>query len=430
MCGWRRGSARSRQAATVPPFNPFKLYADTAPVGGGDRPELQQETAVPTKIIELNGILAGEDGQELDAQEVAALVQRAQTADAEVASSAADLLAGRAERIADTVTPQTTVLPKTVFEGEGGEETATRELPPVKVQRGDTLQRILPRIGAQAWQVAPIMEAIRTVLPDAGLLPGYEIRAIVLPVPSRPLGELVRFSVLDDDGEHKATVTRSGTRQYAASATPVEDRLPHVALTDSEQGQDNSIYASFYHLAAKHGVPDDLILQVLRIHAPLTDFRQRVRAGDGIELFFDLKGEERGVDGDVGDLLATFITAGGETRKYYRFRSADGVVDFYDAEGNTARKFLMRLPIRSRDVRLTSGLRPAHAPPAAHPQDARRRGLGRRPRHPDHGRRQRRDRGGGARRARTATTSASATPTATRAAMRTCRALPPASPWA
>jgi murein DD-endopeptidase MepM/ murein hydrolase activator NlpD len=286
---------------------------------------------------------------------VAALIQRAQAADAEVASSAADLLAGRAERIADTVTPQTTVLPKTAFEGEGGEETATRELPPIKVQRGDTLQRILPRIGAQAWQVGPIMEAARTVLPDAGLLPGYEVRAIVLPVPSRPLGELVRFSVLDDDGEHKATVTRSGTRQYTASATPVEDRLPHVALTDSEQGQDNSIYASYYHLAAKHGVPDDLILQVLRIHAPLTDFRQRVRAGDGVELFFSLKGEERGVDGDVGDLLATFITAGGETRKYYRFRSADGEVDFYDADGNTARKFLMRLPIRSRDVRLTSG---------------------------------------------------------------------------
>ena len=178
---------------------------------------------------------------------------------------------------------------------------------------------------------------------------------MVLPLPSRPLGELVRFSVLDDDGEHKATVTRNGTRQYTASATPVEDRLTHVALTDSDQGQDNSLYASFYHLAAKHDVPDDLILQVLRIHAPLTDFRQRVRAGDGIELFFDLKGEERGVDGDVGDLLATFVTAGGETRKYYRFRSSDGAVDFYDTEGNTARKFLMRLPVRSRDVRLTSG---------------------------------------------------------------------------
>jgi murein DD-endopeptidase MepM/ murein hydrolase activator NlpD len=351
----RLGPVSKSQAAAVPPFNPFKLYANTAPVGADDRADAPQEPSVPIKIIELNGILASEDGQELDNQEVAALIQRAQTADAEAGTAAADLLAGRAERIADAVSPQTTVLPKTVFEGEASEEPATRELVPVKVQRGDTLQRILPRLGAQTWQVAPIMEATRTVLPDAGLLPGYQIHATVLPAPTRPVGELVRFSVLDQAGAHKVTVTRNGTRQYVASPTPVEKRLPHVAVTDADQAQNNSLYTSFYHIAVKHGIPNDLILQVLRIHAPQTDFRQRVRAGDGIELFLDLKGEEQGVDGDMGDLLATFITAGGETRKYYRFRSSDGVVDFYDADGNTARKFLMRLPVRSRDVRLTSG---------------------------------------------------------------------------
>jgi murein DD-endopeptidase MepM/ murein hydrolase activator NlpD len=358
----RLGPVPKAQAAEMPPFNAFKLYANTAPVGSGDRSESQQETVVSTKIIELNGILGSEDGQELDAQEVAALVQRAQTAEAEAATSGADLPAGRTHLLAAAPAPRTTVVPKTVFESETGEETATRELPPVKVQRGDTLARLLPRLGAQSWQVAPIVEAIRAVLPDAGLAPGYELRATVLPVPPRPIGELVRLSLFDDGGEHLVTVTRSGTRQYKASATPVEERLTHAALADVDKGQDNSLYASFYHLATKHSVPDNLILQVLRIHAPLTDFRQRVRAGDGIELFFDLKGEDRGVDGEVGDLLATFITAGGETRKYYRFRSADGVADFYDAEGSTARKFLMRLPVRSRDVRLTSGYGPRMHP--------------------------------------------------------------------
>lgn len=358
----RLGPVPKAQAAEVPQFNPFKLYANAAPVGAGEGSASQQETAVSTKILELNGILASEDGQEIDAQEVTALVQRAQTTETEAAAPGADLLAGRADLLAAAPAPRTTLVPKTVFESETGEETATRKLPPVKVQRGDTLARLLPRIGAQSWQVAPIKEALRKILPDSGLAPGYEIRATVLPVPSRPIGELVRFSVFDDDGEHRVTVTRSGTRQYRASATPVEERLPHVALTDVDKGQNNSLYTSFYHLAAKHGIPNDLILQVLRIHAPLTDFRQRVRAGDGIELFLDLKGEDRGVDGDVGNLLATFITAGGETRKYYRFRSADSVVDFYDAEGSTARKFLMRLPVRSRDVRLTSGYGPRMHP--------------------------------------------------------------------
>jgi murein DD-endopeptidase MepM/ murein hydrolase activator NlpD len=356
----RLGPVPKGRAAEVPSFNPFKLYANTAPVGAGERSEAQHEAAVSTKIIELNGILASEDGQELDTPEVAALIQRAQTAEAEAATPGAEPLAGRPDLPADAPAPQTTVVPKTVFETEAGEEAATRELPPVKVQRGDTLARLLPRIGAQTWQVGPIIEAVRGVLPEVGLMPGDEIRATVLPVPSRPIGELMRFSIFDEEGEHKLTITRGGTRQYKASADPEALPLTHVALTDVDKSKDNSLYASIYHLAAKHGVPDDLILQVLRIHAPLTDFRQRVRPGDGIELFFDLKGE--GVDGELGSLLATFITAGGETRKYYRFRSADGVVDFYDADGSTARKFLMRLPVRSRDVRLTSGYGPRMHP--------------------------------------------------------------------
>ena len=126
-------------------------------------------------------------------------------------------------------------------------------------------------------------------------------------------------------------------------------------LSDSDQVQDNSLYSAFYYAAAKQGVPRDLIMQIMRVHAYGTDFRRRVRVGDGVELFFDMKGEERGIDGEIGELLATFVTAGGVTHKFYRFRASDGTVDFYDADGSTARKFLMKQPVRGADVRLTSG---------------------------------------------------------------------------
>jgi murein DD-endopeptidase MepM/ murein hydrolase activator NlpD len=233
-------------------------------------------------------------------------------------------------------------------------------MPPVKVQRGDTLARILAKLGAQPWQVRAMLDASRAVFAETDLQPGYEIVPVVLPLPTRPSGELVRFSILDEAGTHKVTVTRNGTGEYVPSPTRVEERVRHVVLTDSDRAHDNSLYASFYTMAAKYGVPPDLITLILRVHAPGTNFFQRVRVGDGVELFFDLKGE--GVDGEVGDLLATFVTAGGETHKFYRYQTPDGVVDFYDAEGNTARKFLMRRPVRGEDVRLTSGFGPRMHP--------------------------------------------------------------------
>jgi murein DD-endopeptidase MepM/ murein hydrolase activator NlpD len=250
----RLGPVSKKQAQSVPAFDPVKFYADTGPLGGGHRQDGQQDHSVPTKLLELNGILPDEDGEELDPQEVLAFVMRAQAGDKDAGSAAGELFAGRAQRIADAQAPQTTALHKTVFEVEGADGTAT---------------------GA--------------------------------------------------------------------------------VLSDSDRLQDNSLYASFYHAAAKQGIPHDLIMQVMRIHAYGTDFRQRVRAGDGVELFFNMKGEERGIEGELGDLLATFVTAGGQTHKFYRFRTPDGIVDFFDAEGSTARKFLMRRPIRGEDVRLTSG---------------------------------------------------------------------------
>jgi murein DD-endopeptidase MepM/ murein hydrolase activator NlpD len=354
----RLGPVSKSQAAAVPPLDPIRLYADTTPVEGGERAEGQHDTGVPTRLIELNGILPNEDGQELDTQDVAHLVARAQAADEDASASGAELLAGRTQRFVDVLPPQTTAFAKSVFEADAADDSDVRELPPLKVARGDTLIRLLPRLGAQSWQVKPMLDATRSVIADSDLLPGYEVRASVLPMPARPNGELVRFSILDENGAHKVTVTRNGTGEYVPSTAEVEERVPRVtqvALTDSDRMQDSSLYASFYSMAAKHGVPTNLITQILRVHAPATNFFQRVRVGDGVELFFDLKGEDKGVDGEVGDLLATFVTAGNETHKFYRFRTSDGTLDFYDADGNTARKFLMRRPVRGEDVRLTSG---------------------------------------------------------------------------
>ena len=100
------------QAKNIPPFNPFKLYANTTPLEGNDRPD--STPGADVRLLELNGILPNEDGQELEAQEVAALVAEA----VEEASDAAggEILAERAQRAEALQVPQTTSLAKTTFE--------------------------------------------------------------------------------------------------------------------------------------------------------------------------------------------------------------------------------------------------------------------------------------------------------------------------
>ena len=154
--------------------------------------------------------------------------------------------------------PQTTALPKTVFEAEVGRRVRrARASAPLKVQRGDTLTRILARLGAQTWQVRADAWRRHAVgfRPRATCSRATRFAASVLPLPARPIGELVRFSVLDETGAHKVTVTRNGTGEYVAERDARRGSLTHVALPDNDRPRTTASTPASTHLAAKHGMP-------------------------------------------------------------------------------------------------------------------------------------------------------------------------------
>ncbi len=357
------------EAQKVPPFNPFKLYANTTPLDATERPEdgLQEINA---KIVELlGGTIPSEDGQEMSTAEVADAVGRSLAAAVEPAvlrtsfspeaqgPSAGDVLADRSRPAVDAPSPNTSILAKSVFETEESvDDLEGREVRVVKAQRGDTLTRILQRMGAETWQARAMSDAARSALPDGAPQPGQEVHVTLVPsVVHANRMEPIRFSVFGEGQVHKVTVTRNAAGEYVASSSPIDRRIASAAVLDDDQPQTSSLYASLLYTAERQGVPSDVVLQILKIHAYETDFRQRVRVGDGFEFFFDVKDEDKGADGSLGELLATSITSAGETHKFYRFRSPDGAVDYYDEQGNTSRKFLMRRPVRGDDVRITSG---------------------------------------------------------------------------
>ncbi|MEQ1713117.1 MAG: M23 family metallopeptidase, partial [Hyphomicrobium sp.] len=161
-------------------------------------------------------------------------------------------------------------------------------------------------------------------------------------------------SVYDDGHIHRVTVARNSAGEFTASeAPPGVNIAARAAMAESDQPQSSSVYSSLYHATLTQNVPPESITQILRIHAYDTDFRRRIRAGDMVEFFFDMK-DEAAATGPPGELLYTSVTVGGETSKFWRFRTPEGV-DYYDEQGNNSKKFLMRRPVRSEDVRLTSG---------------------------------------------------------------------------
>lgn len=362
-------------ADIIPAFNPFKLYANNKPIGedpDGDE-ETVEKTNVTIRVLDLlSGTLPADDGQEIADDEVGEIVKRFETSEALAASTPPSAFGGQEEiAAADTletppdtaeaddeevVPPNTTVLAKAGHEGD-----ETSELDALKpiiktVRKGQSLREVLAEAGAASWQISEMIEAMKTVLPEKSVEAGEEVHiALQQSLTAQNRMEPVRFSIFAEGHMHKVTVNRDAAGGFVASKEPLEDdTLIRLALSDANAPQTSSLYASLYHASLTESIPDDTILKILQVHAYETDFRKRLRAGDTCEMFFDLK-DEGGAEGPPGDLLFTSISSGSETRRYYRFRTPDGEVDYYDVHGNNAKRFLMRRPVRGDDVRLTSG---------------------------------------------------------------------------
>ena len=175
---------------------------------------------------------------------------------------------------------------------------------------------------------------------------GQQVRFYLLPAPS-DTGQMepVKVSVFAKGGTHIVSVARNKHGDLVANT----EAEPADTSAKNQQPARATLYTSFYEAALKQNIPADTILKLLRVHSYDVDFKQKVRSGDTFEVFFDGDSTDR----DTGEVLYTSMTVDGQMRKFFRFRTPDDMVDYYDEQGNSAKKFLMRNPVKGG--RYTSG---------------------------------------------------------------------------
>ncbi len=350
----------------IPAFNPFDLYAEKkSSASRNEKNDLTDKAPhnafLTTNVIALaGGFLPAEDGQELTEDEVERQVAEADAVYAESAAqlrpailpvdnkNTAELNDATTENLTrDELLAQTTILEKIP---DDEDLTENNELRSVIVNPGDTLISILKSAGAEAWQAQAMSETLGAKPVKLKLRAGQEIRLKLAPAASDPsVKEPVKISIFSGV-KPEGTALRSGDGGYELS----DD---HIQITKSADDSTNSneratLYSSIYSAALAQDLDPGITLNLLRTFSYDVDYKQKVRPGDGFELFFDVKQREDGTE-EPGELLYVSMTVSNETLKYYRFRTPDGQVDFYNSDGSNSRKFLMRKPIKSG--RFTSG---------------------------------------------------------------------------
>jgi murein DD-endopeptidase MepM/ murein hydrolase activator NlpD len=213
-----------------------------------------------------------------------------------------------------------------------------------RVGTGETLAGVLTRAGASPAETHAALNSIAEVYNPRQLRPGQQINLFF----DRRSGD-ARLTGVAFRSAPGASVTANRTTNGGFAARQVEMPTTFENARISAQVR-TSLYASALEL----GATDREIEALADAFAYDVDFQRDVRPGDHFELVFERYYDDEGNTVRTGDLLFVSLETRRGMRNFYSFMApGDGHPDWYDAEGKSARRFLMKTPING--ARLSSG---------------------------------------------------------------------------
>jgi len=360
-------------SANIPPFNPQRLLAESAPGGNtasDDAPAAEPDAEVAFVMRDMAPIMPKLKIALLTpADEVIARVREA----AEWSDKAANHLpvaanvtgiklayagdgtvdpyAGFEARI---VPENITLLPKTTTQTTGGNGLNEKL---IVAKKGDSVVSILRDLGASQNDLSAISRVLGPRSFDGGIKEGQKLRILMTPVLSEQRLQPIRVIIASESGID-AVVALADTGKYVS--VDVKNVDTEVAENSEDNDDDTSgvrLYQSVYETALRNRIPKPIIEDLIRIYSYDVDFQRKVQPGDSFEVLYAGE-DETPVADSRNDVLFATLTVGGETKKFYRFQSPDdGVVDYYDETGKSAKKFLVRKPVLAGIMRSGFGLR-------------------------------------------------------------------------
>ncbi len=360
-------------ADQVPPFNPLKLLAadlpaDVAAPAAEVEPSLDAaEVAFQTRDFDGNDAGVSDGGltaAEVDAQVAQAIRAAAVTGNRPplplppqmllMRTSRAGLIPGPALGYAGSLgalaTPFASIDVRMVPENvtvvqrsEGPRDDGQVEERLVVLRHGDTLEDVLGRNGATRGQIRAIVAAFGAKRGEPPVGEGRRIRLALAPLdPASASKQVVRLSVyLDEALEATVAITDAGQYVKVEAVDPGGSKTAaQPASTDDDAG-DLRLYDGVYQTALKQGIPTPVVDTMIRIFSNDVDFQQSVQGGDSLDAFYSDPD-----DGEGPQLLFAALTVRDQTYRYFRFQSADETgTDYFDDEGHSVHKFLIRNPV-------------------------------------------------------------------------------------
>jgi murein DD-endopeptidase MepM/ murein hydrolase activator NlpD len=222
--------------------------------------------------------------------------------------------------------------------------------------KGSTLVEELTSRGVSKAAAQALVAALEPILPSRLIKPGTTF-AVTFDRQFDFYGREVTFPVqlsFDSGPKESITVESDEDGQFVAQIDGKEDgtksqyaQKPAVTQFRAKSEVGPSLYAT----AKDNLIPDYIVSEFTRVFSYDVDFQRQVAANDTFELFYG--NPLSGSSSKRKVLHFARLTSEGSTKTYYRFTGSDGQTDYFDDNGRSAARALLKTPISG--AKLTSG---------------------------------------------------------------------------
>ncbi len=227
--------------------------------------------------------------------------------------------------------------------GEANEPVPVRRI--VTVPKGGTLMQTLVSAGTERRQAHEAIAALAKIFNPRRLQVGQEIRITSLPSTQGGADRLLSVT-LPLSAEHEVAAVRTEDGRFVPDEVtrPLHREVVRVS---------GSIDDTLFLATRRAGVPLAVVMDAIRIFSWDLDFQRDIQPGDQFEFMFERFFNESGEAVKEGKVIFAALNLSGKEIRLYLHKLESGFSDYFDQDGQSARRALLRTPVDG--ARLSSG---------------------------------------------------------------------------
>ena len=217
-----------------------------------------------------------------------------------------------------------------------------------EVKSGDTIQKILKKFDIENKEIYEVIKQYKKYASASSLFQGSEIEILVKENFPKKNNSLVKLAV---------PISKSLTVEISRDElNKIVSKKIITKLYKKKVLGENVIKNNLYSSAIEAKINPDTIIEFARIFGFEIDFQRDIRKNDYFRIVYDKYFDERGEYIKSGPIHYAYMSVNGREIVLYKFGD-DKDYSYYDSNGNSVEKALMKTPINGARLSSSFGMR-------------------------------------------------------------------------